>query len=391
MISNRHESFIATSRRGFLRGAAATGALLMATRPARALITFAQERRFAPVKVARNRIIREVVGLRPFRAPGFVVSAERLGRKLLVHNYGHGGAGVTLSWGTASLAIDQIRDFIESERPNIRRRSSAKRFAVIGCGVSGLSTALLLQRRYQDGPGTVTIYAKDLPPETTSNIAGAHWSPTLVYEPQRVTALFTEQFDKACKISHRAFQNLVSNEYGVRWIETLELMRHEASLRREMPGGAELYPDTVIHRDPDRYFGFPIVRQFNTMLIEPAVYLRALLRDFYMAGGKLVVKEFRSREEIARLPETVIFNCTGLGSRALLNDQELVPVRGQIAVLLPQPEIDYSYLGTGYMFPRRDGIILGGTWDHDDWSLTPNPDQTTQIVEAHVEMMKQHR
>ena len=73
----------------------------------------------------------------------------------------------------------------------------------------------------------------------------------------------------------------------------------------------------------------------------------------------------RSRD----LREPVIFNCTGLGSRALFDDEELIPVRGQLEVLLPQPEIDYCYLSSGYMFPRRDGIILGGTWDHDDWSL----------------------
>jgi glycine/D-amino acid oxidase-like deaminating enzyme len=91
---------------------------------------------------------------------------------------------------------------------------------------------------------------------------------------------------------------------------------------------------------------------------------------------------------VARLPESVIFNCTGLGARALFGDQELIPVRGQLEVLLPQPEIDYCYLGNGYMFPRRDGIILGGTWDHDDWSLAPNADQTTQIFEAHTEIMK---
>ena len=81
-------------RRDFLRGAAATSALLLSTRMARA---FDETRRFAPVKVSRDRVIREVVGLRPYRASGFVVDAERFGHKLLVHNYGHGGGGVTLS------------------------------------------------------------------------------------------------------------------------------------------------------------------------------------------------------------------------------------------------------------------------------------------------------
>jgi len=84
-------------RRSFLRGALATGALVAATR-ANAFALVSSQRRLAPVKVSRDRIIREVVGLRPYRAEGFVVAAERLGDKLVVHNYGHGGAGITLSW-----------------------------------------------------------------------------------------------------------------------------------------------------------------------------------------------------------------------------------------------------------------------------------------------------
>jgi glycine/D-amino acid oxidase-like deaminating enzyme len=144
-----------------------------------------------------------------------------------------------------------------------------------------------------------------------------------------------------------------------------------------------------INRDAESAFGFPFVRSYHTLLIEPPVYLTALLRDFYIAGGRLVVKEFRSRKEIARLPESVIFNCTGLGARALFADEELIPVRGQLEILLPQPEIDYCYLsGRGYMFPRRDGIVLGGTWDHDDWSLAPNPEQTENILTAHAEITK---
>ena len=187
------------NRRNFLRGAAATSAVLMATRVASAFDT---KRHFAPVKVARNRIIREVVGLRPYRPDGFVVDAERFRNKLLVHNYGHGGGGVTLSWGTASLAVDLARDFLIAHK-----HARPAHFAVLGCGVSGLSTARLLQRRYQNGPGTVTIYAKELPPDTTSNIAGASWSPTTVFE--NATNKFTEQFRQACRISNRAFQLLV--------------------------------------------------------------------------------------------------------------------------------------------------------------------------------------
>jgi D-amino-acid oxidase len=276
-----------------------------------------------------------------------------------------------------------------ANRSSSKRRSrNPRRFAVLGCGVNGLSTARLLQRRFQDGSGTVTIYAKDLPPETTSNIAGGFWSPTSVYDPSVATAKFTEQFRQACRISNRAFQNLVGPYYGVRWIDTYELYRNEAFVARELPGGNDLYPQSNVHRDPEHYFGFPYVRQYSTMLIEPPVYLNALLRDFFIAGGKLVVREFRSREEIKRLPEPVIFNCSGLGARVLFGDPQLEPVRGQLEVLLPQPEIDYCYLGSGYMFPRHDGIILGGTFDHGDWSLTPNPEQAAGILQTHAEIMK---
>lgn len=403
-------------RRSFLRAGLAAGAFVAAETSLRAPFVSAatrfttqltpspfravlEQRRLPLVKVSRDRIIRSVVGLRPFRAEGFVVEAEKLAEKLLVHNYGHGGAGVTLSWGTASLAVDLAQESIQTKptagtrvlrRSTVRSsRNIQRRFAVLGCGVNGLSTARLLQQRFPDGSANVTIYAKSLPPDTTSNVAGAFWFPTSVYRQEAVTPKFTQQFLRACQISNRAFQLLVGPEYGVRWMETYDLIGNEASLQRELIGGAALYPQTEIFRDAQSYFGSPFTRRFMTMMIEPHTYLRALLRDFYVAGGKVVVKEFGSREEVARLREQIIFNCTGLGSRALFNDEKLKPVRGQIAVLLPQPEIDYGYLGgDAYMFPRRDGIILGGSWDHDDWNLEPDPEITSRILEANAEIMK---
>lgn len=90
-------------------------------------------------------------------------------------------------------------------------------------------------------------------------------------------------------------------------MDTFDLNRSEATLASELSGGNDLYPQQEIHRDSGHYFGFPYVHQYSTMLIEPPVYLNALLRDFYIAGGRLVVKEFRNREEVMRLPEPVIF------------------------------------------------------------------------------------
>lgn len=391
-MSNQAGSEI--NRRRFLRSALTASAFLTtarATQPLAFAVGRNAERKFAPVKVSRDRVIREVVGLRPYRDEGFVVRAERVGEKLLVHNYGHGGAGITLSWGTASLAVDLLRGFPAARTSPSQRSSRAaqRRFAVLGCGVNGLSTALLLQRSFQDGPGTVTIYARDLPPNTTSNIAGGFWSPTSAFDASSASAKFLEQFRSACRISNRAFQLLAGTEYGVRWIDTFELYRSDASLARELPGGNDLYPQLKVHKGAEQFFGYPYAREYSTMLIEPSIYLNALLRDFYTAGGKLVVKEFRSREEILRLPEPVIFNCTGLGARELFGDQKLGPVRGQLEILLPQPEVDYCYLGGGaYMFPRRDGIILGGTFDHDDWSTVPRADEATEILEGHAEIMK---
>lgn len=380
-------------RRTFLRTGLTAAGFVLAANPS-GLRTFAQTtaqttgRKFSPVRVSRDRIIREIVGLRPFRSEGYVVEAQRVGNKLLIHNYGHGGAGITLSWGTATQAVDLLKDFPEPAPARKTTARKPRRFAVIGCGVNGLSTARMLQRRYQDGPGTVTIYARDLPPETTSNIAAGYWSPVSLFDEDAVTAKWTEQFRAAARISNRAYQLLVGPEYGVRWLDIFTHHRNEESLQWELPGGDDLYPNRIIHRDPANYFGVPIVRQYSSMMVETPIYLRQLLRDFYNAGGRLVVKEFRDRQEVMRLPEPVIFNCSGLGARVLFGDEKLIPVRGQLEVLLPQPEIDYGYIGSGHMFPRSDGIFLGGTFDPNDWSLAVNPEQSNRILNTHTEIMK---
>ena len=108
------------------------------------------------------------------------------------------------------------------------------------------------------------------------------------------------------------------------------------------------------------------------------------MNDYYAAGGKIVVRDFQDRKELLRLDEPVLINCTGLGSRSLFDDQELIPVKGQLVVLKPQTDIDYLMIKRGtYMFPRRDGVLLGGTFEKNEWSLEPDPAATERIVQAH--------
>lgn len=366
-----------TNRRSFLASALAAGsyAALVGGGVGRVALAAQEEppRRLPALKVARDRAIRTVVGLRPYRAEGFVLTNERLGEKVVVHNYGHGGGGVSLSWGVAVLAAEQARNLED------------KTVAVMGCGVVGLSTARVLQRRGK----AVTIYTRELPPETTSNVAGALWYPTHVYDPQRVSATFLERYGLACRLAHREFQSYVGAEYGVRWMETYSLRAEPESSNFESAGGAELYPEVRRYADARAQFGFPHVRRFTSLMIEPQTYLRALLRDFYAAGGRVAVRELKTREEVAQLPERVIFNCTGLGARALFGDQGMASMRGQIEVLLPQPELDYGYLANSlYMFPRADGVILGGTFEAGNWSMDADAATTTRIIDGNAQIAR---
>ena len=77
------------------------------------------------------------------------------------------------------------------------------------------------------------------------------------------------------------------------------------------------------------------------MLIEPAIFLRKIRNDFFIAGGKIVAKDFRNLDEVLSLEENTIFNCTGLGAKALFGDEEMEPAKGQLVFMPPDEAVDY--------------------------------------------------
>jgi D-amino-acid oxidase len=349
------------NRRSFVAGSAAmlSGCATVGGRPR----TFADCTPLAPVKVDESRVIRTVAGLRPYRRSGFVVRAEPLGDKRLVHNYGHGGAGITLSWGTSKLATE------------LGLQGHAGAVAVLGSGVVGLSTARLVQ----EAGFPVTVYTAALPPDTTSNIAGGQFHPFGLYKQDAVTPEWKAQFIRALDYSWRRFQIMVGDDYGIRWLPTyVERGSPEDRLLQTFP------PIDRVIAPREHPFPLQTVARYDTLYVETGRYLRQMIRDVQIAGGRVEVRKFATATDVAALPESLVFNCTGLGARELFGDQELVPARGQLAILLPQPEVRYAYTGSsGYMFPRADGIILGGTFELDQWSTVPEPQTIAGILASH--------
>src|SRR3989441_3631477 len=161
-----------------------------------------------PVNASWDRVIRTTVGLRPHRDAGFVLKPDKLDDRLLIHNYGHGGAGMSLAWGTGLMAAEFATEH------------QARQAAVIGCGSVGLTSARQLQRRGFD----VTIYALAVPPNVTSNMSLAGFTPASgLVEADRRTPEWDAQYRRAADIAYRQLHLMAGPYYGVSWVDNYSL------------------------------------------------------------------------------------------------------------------------------------------------------------------------
>ena len=347
--------------------------------------------KLAVPRISWERVIRTTVGLRPHRDSGFVLRAEKFDAKTVIHDYGFGGAGMSLAWGCGAMAADMAL------------QHSERRAAVLGCGSPGLTVARQLQRRGFD----VTIYTLSVPPDTTSNMSMAGFTPTAgLVSADRRTPAWDAQFRQAAEISHRQLQLLAGAPgYGVYWIDSYNATDN-ASVPTGGGGaagtnpGADLLPDQLRTGRDREVLGpgehpFPTKYAVRTsaLAIEPSIYLETLMRDFVIYGGKIVIRKFDTPRDLISLTESVIVNCTGLGSKTLFNDDELVPVKGQLTVCIPQPEVNYRASGhlpnstvTASINPRSDGLVVGNMQERGNWSLEPNPEVRQQNVEAAIQL-----
>lgn len=376
-------------RRHFLRTGLGGGTLSLMVARAGAASPFNALAGVEPIRASVDRIFRTTVCLRPFRAVGPRIEVEQVGRKRVVHNYGHGGSGWSLSWGSAELAVplamaDGVRDI-----------------AVIGAGALGLTAALTAQR----AGARVTIYAKEQFPDVRSARATGTWSPdSRIAMAGAVDAGFADRWEAMARASFAHYQSFLGLPGDpVEWTDRYilsdapaaaptiaqvppaperrdDFLRLDGRLRDITPHSVEL-PRGAHPFRADR------VRRNSSLTFNVADLAHQLTGDFLIAGGRIEPRVFHAPGDLAALQEKSIINCTGYGARALWRDDSIVPVRGQIAWLIPQPGATFGVYYRGIaLLARRDGIVVQPV-GQDDWfgygdaNETPDPAAARAAVE----------
>lgn len=296
--------------------------------------------------LSESTILRFAHGFRPCRKGGLRLEQDEAAGKAIIHNYGHGGCGVTLGAGCAEEVVRLMRPRAEPGQSTV---------AVLGGGVTGLTSALALaQAGY-----TVHVYAKALAPETVSNIAGALWLPTGIDFPPpgpartRFVSLLRRSYELLCALDPQQWGVSVLPAY-----EPLTTEQHPEYFEAGLPGP----PRPRAPGDPD-VPGLTEYQVFRAMFLDAPVYLARLIRELKSLGVRFTTTEFRTMDDLRALPEPVLVNCLAWGNERLFGDRAMFLARGLLVHMKPQP-IGYIYHDAYcYMFPRSSALVLGGTFE----------------------------
>jgi glycine/D-amino acid oxidase-like deaminating enzyme len=339
----------------------------------------------APLRASADRIFDITVCLRPFRAAGPRLDTERIRDTLVVHNYGHGGSGWSLSWGSSTIAVGKAL------------AQSPDRVAVVGCGALGLTSALLLQAAGKP----VTIYAREMIQKATSARASGSFTPdSRIALADAVSPEFPALWEEMARTSLKTFRSHLGLAGDpVRWIDRYVVSDLPAPAPHVPAAGElqfaaygsrlqDLFPHGENLRPADTPFRAASVRRRNVLMFNIASYSQMLMTQFRIAGGRIEQREFHDPQELAGLAEKVVINCTGYGARALWRDETVTPVRGQIAYLIPQAGFDYALAYRDVnVIPRSDGIVVqsvagGDMRGYNDESLAPDRQESEAAVQT---------
>ena len=248
--------------------------------------------------------------------------------------------------------------------------NGARQIVVVGAGVSGLTSAVLLA----EAGWPVRVWAAAMPQRTTSAVAGAVWAP-----PRPADAKALDWSAHSLKV----FRELANDpDTGVRMAPALAVGEFTAA--DATSSAANLVPDLRPADPADLPKGYGVGFRATLPMIDMPQYLAFLTRRLAAAGCQIEEHPVRSLAEAAETAPIVV-NCAGLGAGALTGDDTVRPRFGQ-HVVLTNPGLRQLFLEihedpewTCY-FPHPQRVVCGGISIPGRSDTTPDPEVTERIL-----------
>ena len=247
----------------------------------------------------------------------------------------------------------------------------SKNIAIIGAGISGMSSAYLLKDRGYN----ITIFAKAFSPNITSNRAAAFWFPYHIRNDKRGI--------NWCNVSYSFYCNMAGNaETGISMQKLVKVLRK--GVTEEESAWIDFMPEGSLRIMNSAELAEDIAKgyEIEVPLIETQIFLPFLQTALTAGGINFIQQEIKELKDLSQKFDVVI-NCSALGSRELCNDQTIVPVKGQVGLLSPISDMNI-YLDNEmplYIVPRKDAIIVGGTYEEGEETEETQPSIIERLLQ----------
>ena len=350
------------------------------------ILSAAQVEHLTPPRLAEKFVKEKVTCIRPGREGFFHIAVEKKRTQLIIHDYGHGGSGWTLVFGSVNRAIRlfeaALRQYTEFHGKPIR---------VLGAGAHGQLAAILLQKKGYKVRLTASSFA-----DLTSHKGAGIFAPG----PVELSAEERKVFEEVLVESYEVWKTVVAGTHSF-------LRKGGAAMPLYLGEGTDSGLQSLVLRGlipaPEQ-----VQVSFGNGKRHPFTKIHSIFMDTRMIMEQMeqtchalgIPREEKQIQHFSDFSEFIVFDCAGVGGGALNQDSKVVPVQGHLLTLQDQPVEQLRYMVYAkihtnkpvvddfghpvedyvYFTPKGGGTV-GGSYIKGEGRLTTNQAQFQRILE----------